>query len=163
MNDNNREYFGKRVFLDEKLHPNQNYLRSSFGFIYETHDKKSMLPLNRDISDIELKGLLALDKKRSGSIGHTRIETKPQNAVLTQKDLDAVHKQKGVPTGIRRFQEQSEGDSIFNSDTDVIRGRINAYKLKKERQSSDVGAIDFDNPVDRIKKFNQLDHLRMTQ
>ena len=85
MNDNNREHFGKKVYLEE--HNKPNYMSSSFGFIYENSDGKSMVPLNRDISDDELKGYLAADKKRSGSIGHTKVETRPQNAPLTSDDM----------------------------------------------------------------------------
>lgn len=122
-----------------------------------------MLPLNKDISGGELKGLLAMDKKRSGSIGATKIETKPQNAPLTKKDLDSVHKQKSVPTGVRRFCEPSEGDSIFNSDADVVRGRIEAYKFLKEREKSNNSTLEFDNPVERIRKAKQKDHLGLSQ
>ena len=86
MNDNNREHFGKKVYLDEKKHW-PNYLRSTIGFIYENNDKKPMLPLNRDISDIELKGLFVNEKKRSGSIGHTKVDTKPQNTTNSYEEM----------------------------------------------------------------------------
>ena len=85
MNDNNREHFGKKVYLEELKQP--NYMSSSFGFIYENSDGKSMVPLNRDISDSELKGYLSNEKKRSGSIGHTKVETRPQNVPLTAEDM----------------------------------------------------------------------------
>ena len=123
-----------------------------------------MVPLNRDISDDELKGYLAADKKRSGSIGHTKVETKPQNAPLTSDDMQkSYHDQQKVPANVRRFVAPSEGDSIFNSDSDVIKGRLDAYKLKQERQRTENSTIEFDNPVDRIRKAKQRDHLRMTQ
>ena len=129
MNDNNREHFGKKVYLEE--HNKPNYMSSSIGFIYENSDGKSMVPLNRDISDNELKGYLAADKKRSGSIGHTKVETKPQNAPLTSDDMQkSFHDQQKVPANVRRFIAPSEGDSIFNADSDVIKGRLDAYKLK---------------------------------
>ena len=112
-----------------------------------------MLPLNRDISDSELKGLLAAEKKRSGSIGHTRVDTRPQNVRNSYEEMQmSYHNQQTVPTGIRRFVEPSEGDSIFNGDSDVIRGRIESYKLLKERQRSNGNTIEFDNPVERIRK-----------
>ena len=71
----------RRVFLTKKVSPKQ--LGLPVGLSFDSSIIKSMVPLNRDISDTELKGYLNNDKKRSGSIGHTKVETRPQNSPLT--------------------------------------------------------------------------------
>ena len=150
MNENSRHHFGRKVFLDENGLP--KYMRSTISSLFESSDKKSMLPLNKDISDVDLKGLL-VDKKRSGSIGATKIDEFPVNKPLTNKELnESYHDQRIVPTGVRRFVEPSEGDSIFNNDNDIVRDRIGAYQSIKKMANSRNSTMEFDNPVERIRK-----------
>ena len=138
-------------------------MRSSIGFLFcDSRDKKSMFPLNKDISETELRSLLDIDKK-SSSLCPTKVDTRPQNKPLTNKELgESYHDQRNVPTGVRRFAEPSEGDSIFNNDADIVRDRIEAHRMVKQREKSQDALLEFDNPVERIKKAMNRDHLRMT-
>ena len=66
VQNNNREHFGRKVYLDEMGVP--KYMRSTIGDLFKSNDKKSLLDLDKNISEADLKGILSKEK-RSGSIG----------------------------------------------------------------------------------------------
>ena len=81
--------------MAKEVTPNQMKLSASCDFekAFDSNSKKPVVFLNRDISDSELKGLLAMEKKRNISVGAAgKVETRPQNAPLTNKHLiEAFH------------------------------------------------------------------------
>ena len=88
------------------------------------------------MKEIDLKG--ALDKNaRQGRLA-SKDALKAQNVIRSQSDQQkAFYDQNMVKTGVRRFVEPSEGDSIFNFDNDV------AKKTKKRIKLGPVATQNF--------------------
>ena len=52
LNENNRNHFGRRVYLDDSGAP--KYMQSTIGYLFDNPDGNPTFPLDRKISNEEL-------------------------------------------------------------------------------------------------------------
>lgn len=85
LNENNRNHFGRRVFLDDSGLP--KYMRSTIGSLFDSAEKKPAFPLDKKLTNADLNEMLLGTGYNSSS--HARkVDFFPQNKPVTNEQIE---------------------------------------------------------------------------
>ena len=131
----NERVFSKRVYTQGDKHTGESlpYMRSSIDLSF---DGGNYMNLSNDFKPKDLQRLIVTSDNK-GKFSAPKDQLKAQNHPRPASDLGkSFYDQQLAPPGVRRFVENSEGDSIFNYDKDMHKKAKNRKKLGEAPRES---------------------------